>query len=189
MAAETTSSKKPSSSRRNVTRGIVHVKASFNNTIVTITDLNGETIAWGSAGTVGFKGSRKSTPFAASRASEDAANKAKRMGLTEVEVRVRHRVEHAITSGPRVVDHDVDLAECLDSRGCQHVGLVESNGVGRHHDRSATLGQDQGDRLGRRLGVKVVDHDRCTVMCQTQGSGATDTPTGAGDDGHPVIET
>jgi len=89
MAAETTSSKKPSSTRRNVTRGIVHVKASFNNTIVTITDLNGETIAWGSAGTVGFKGSRKSTPFAASRASEDAANKAKRMGLTEVEVRVR----------------------------------------------------------------------------------------------------
>lgn len=88
MAAETPV-KKSSSTRRNVSRGIVHVKASFNNTIVTITDLNGETIAWGSAGTVGFKGSRKSTPFAASRASEDAANKAKKMGLTEVEVHIR----------------------------------------------------------------------------------------------------
>ena len=87
--ANETSNKKSSSTRRNVSRGIVHVKASFNNTIVTITDLNGETLSWGSAGTVGFKGSRKSTPFAASRASEDAAGKAKKMGLTEVEVRVR----------------------------------------------------------------------------------------------------
>lgn len=81
--------KKSKKTRKNVTRGLVHVKATFNNTLVTITDLNGETIAWGSAGTVGFKGSRKSTPFAATRASEDAAAKAKKMGLQEVEVRVR----------------------------------------------------------------------------------------------------
>jgi small subunit ribosomal protein S11 len=74
--------------RRNVAKGIVHVKATFNNTLVTITDLNGETLCFDSAGTVGFKGSRKSTPFAAQRAAEQCAQKARKMGLTEVEVRV-----------------------------------------------------------------------------------------------------
>jgi small subunit ribosomal protein S11 len=58
-----------------VTRGIAHIKATFNNTLVTITDTNGETISWASAGTVGFKGARKSTPFAAGRAAEKAAPK------------------------------------------------------------------------------------------------------------------
>ncbi|MSQ90059.1 MAG: 30S ribosomal protein S11 [Phycisphaerales bacterium] len=81
-------SKKPKI-RKNIIKGIVHVNASFNNTIVTITDTNGETICWDSAGSVGFKGARKSTPFAASRASERAAGKARRVGMREVEVRVR----------------------------------------------------------------------------------------------------
>ncbi|MCX5664517.1 MAG: 30S ribosomal protein S11 [Planctomycetota bacterium] len=81
-------SKKPKI-RKNVIKGIVNVSASFNNTIVTITDTNGETICWDSAGSVGFKGARKSTPFAASRASERAAGKARRIGMREVEVRVR----------------------------------------------------------------------------------------------------
>ena len=80
--------KKTKKVRRNVTRGIAHVKASFNNTTVTITDVNGETLCWASAGTVGFKGSRKSTPFAATRAAEEAANKAKKYGLQEIEVHV-----------------------------------------------------------------------------------------------------
>ncbi len=75
--------------RKNVLKGIVHVNATFNNTIVTITDVNGEVLCWDSAGTVGFKGARKSTPFAASRASEKCANKARRMGMKEVEVRVK----------------------------------------------------------------------------------------------------
>ena len=88
-SASTGASAPRGKSRRNVSKAIVHVKASFNNTIVTFTDMNGETLCWGSAGTMGFKGSRKSTPFAASRASEEAANKAKKMGVTEVEVRIR----------------------------------------------------------------------------------------------------
>lgn len=75
--------------RKSVTKGVVHVNASFNNTMVTITDVNGETISWDSAGSVGFKGARKSTPFAATRASERVAGKAKRFGMREVEVRVR----------------------------------------------------------------------------------------------------
>ena len=74
--------------RRNVAKGIAHVKASFNNTLVTITDLNGEALCTDSAGTVGFKGSRKSTPFAAQRAAEQCAQKVRKMGLTELEVRV-----------------------------------------------------------------------------------------------------
>ncbi|MCC6681064.1 MAG: 30S ribosomal protein S11 [Phycisphaeraceae bacterium] len=75
--------------RKNVSRGIAHIKATFNNTLITITDVNGETLCWQSAGTVQFKGSRKSTPFAATRAAEEAAAAAKKMGMQEVEVRVR----------------------------------------------------------------------------------------------------
>ena len=81
--------KKQKKVRKGVTRGIAHVKATFNNTIVTITDVAGETLCWDSAGTIGFKGSRKSTPFAATRAAESAAHKARRMGIQELEVRVR----------------------------------------------------------------------------------------------------
>ena len=75
--------------RKNVIRGIAHVKATFNNTIITITDVNGETLCWDSAGTVGFKGARKATPFAATRAAEKCAVKAKRMGMREIEVHVK----------------------------------------------------------------------------------------------------
>ena len=75
--------------RRNVTRAIAHIKATFNNTIVTITDPNGDVLCWATAGTSGFKGSRKSTPFAAQRAAESCAQKAKKMGMKEVEVRVK----------------------------------------------------------------------------------------------------
>ena len=75
--------------RKNIGKAIVHVKASFNNTIVTMTDLSGETLCWDSAGTVGFKGARKATPFAAARAAEKVAIKGPRMGVTEVEVRVK----------------------------------------------------------------------------------------------------
>jgi small subunit ribosomal protein S11 len=75
--------------KRSVARGIVHVKATFNNTHITITTQNGETISWGAAGTVGFKGTRKSTPYAAQRAAEHAATAAMRHGLREVEVLVK----------------------------------------------------------------------------------------------------
>jgi small subunit ribosomal protein S11 len=75
--------------RRNVSRGIAHIQSTFNNTIVTITDTNGDALCYASAGTVGFKGSRKSTPFAAQRAAEDAANKATKFGLKEIEVRLK----------------------------------------------------------------------------------------------------
>jgi len=72
-----------------VAKGVAHVKATFNNTIVTITDPSGNVLCQDSAGTIGFKGSRKSTPFAAQRAAEACAQKAIRMGMREVEVRVK----------------------------------------------------------------------------------------------------
>jgi len=75
--------------RRSVTRGIAHIKATFNNTLITITDTGGEVLTWASAGTVGFKGTRKSTPFAATRAAERAAQAARKFGLREIEIRVK----------------------------------------------------------------------------------------------------
>ncbi len=74
--------------RKNVTKGIAHVKATFNNTQITLTDVNGQTLCWGTAGTVGFKGSRKSTPFAATRAAQQVAAKVKKIGMLSCEVRL-----------------------------------------------------------------------------------------------------
>jgi len=75
--------------RRNVARGVAFVKATFNNTMITITDTSGDTLCWASAGTVGFKGTRKSTPFAAQKAAERVAQAAKKFGLVEVEIKVK----------------------------------------------------------------------------------------------------
>ena len=75
--------------RKNVGKAIAHIKASFNNTIVTVTDASGQVIAWDSAGSIGYKGSRKSTPFAAQRAADKVADKLRKMGVHELEVRVK----------------------------------------------------------------------------------------------------
>src|SRR5262245_46195608 len=96
-AAETDESKAPAApkkggrkrERKEVRVGIAHVQATFNNTIVTLTDKMGNVVSWASAGSVGFKGSRKSTPFAAQTAAENAARKAMDLGLKQVEVFVR----------------------------------------------------------------------------------------------------
>ena len=85
-ARRTTTSRKV---KRQISTGQVHVFASFNNTIVTITDLQGNTICWGSSGSAGFKGSRKSTPFAARMAAEQTVKTAQQMGLQEVELFVK----------------------------------------------------------------------------------------------------
>ncbi|MFH1380723.1 MAG: 30S ribosomal protein S11 [Candidatus Omnitrophota bacterium] len=74
---------------KNIPKGIAHILATFNNTIVTITDPNGNVICWSSTGTVGFSGSKKSTPFAAGIAAESAAKKAKEFGVKELEVFVK----------------------------------------------------------------------------------------------------
>jgi small subunit ribosomal protein S11 len=86
QARRTTGAKK---AKRTLSSGQVHVFASFNNTIVTVTDTSGNTIAWGSAGSAGFKGSRKSTPFAARLAAEQAIKAAQQMGLQEADLIVK----------------------------------------------------------------------------------------------------
>jgi small subunit ribosomal protein S11 len=89
-AAGTTTTARPRRrERKNITSGVAHVNASFNNTMVTITDAQGNTIAWSSSGTQGFKGSRKSTPYAAQMAAEDAGRKAMEHGVRTLEVEVK----------------------------------------------------------------------------------------------------
>ncbi len=75
--------------KKNIARGVVYINATFNNTVVTVTDEMGNVIAWSSAGSLGFKGSKKSTPFAAQQAVEDAMTKAKEHGIKEVGVKVQ----------------------------------------------------------------------------------------------------
>lgn len=110
--------------RRNVARAIANIKATFNNTLVTITDMNGDVLTRASAGTVGFKGTRKSTPFAAQRAVEQAAHAARRFGVQEVEVRVKgpgSGRDAAITalqgSGLRI--HSIEDVTPLPHNGCR----------------------------------------------------------------------
>ena len=75
--------------KRNVAKAVAHIHSTFNNTIITITDPEGNTLCWDSAGTIGYKGSRKSTPFAAQRAGEKAAASALKFGVKEIEVKVK----------------------------------------------------------------------------------------------------
>lgn len=80
---------KKKTAKKNIAKGIVYISASFNNTMVTVTDEMGNAIAWSSAGGLGFKGSKKSTPYAAQQAVEDALNKAKEHGIKEVGIKVQ----------------------------------------------------------------------------------------------------
>jgi small subunit ribosomal protein S11 len=90
LAKKTTSKRRvKSKERKNIPYGIAHIQSTFNNTIVNITDLDGNTIAWGSAGGQGFKGSRKSTPFAAQITATAVARNAQEHGVTKVDVRVK----------------------------------------------------------------------------------------------------
>ena len=89
MARAATAAARPRrKERKNITAGVAHVAATFHNTVITITDAQGNTVAWSSAGTMGFKGSRKSTPYAAQVAAEDAGRKASEHGMRTLEVEV-----------------------------------------------------------------------------------------------------
>jgi small subunit ribosomal protein S11 len=88
-AAATANARLRRRERKNITSGVAHVNASFNNTVVTITDAQGNAIAWSSAGGMGFKGSRKSTPYAAQMAAEDAGRKAQEHGMRVLEINVK----------------------------------------------------------------------------------------------------
>jgi len=89
MSTKVVGAKKGKKEKKHVAHGIAHVHASFNNTIVTITDVEGNVVSWSSAGTLGFKGSRKGTPFAAQQAATTAATSAREHGLRSIDIRVK----------------------------------------------------------------------------------------------------
>ena len=109
--------------KKNIAHGAAHIKSTFNNTIVTITDLDGNTVSWASAGNVGFKGSRKSTPFAAQLAAEAAARRAQEHGVKKVEVFVK-----GPGSGRETAIRSLAAAG-LEVMGIQDVTPVPHNGV------------------------------------------------------------
>ena len=112
MARDTKATRTKKKERKNIAAGVAHVNSSFNNTKILISDVQGNAIAWSSSGTMGFKGSRKSTPYAAQMAAEDAGKKAQEHGLKTLEVEVQGprfgpRVR-AARAGCRWLQHHLD---------------------------------------------------------------------------------
>ena len=108
--------------RKNVKSGVVHIKSSFNNTIVTITDASGNVISWASSGAVGFKGSRKSTPYAAQQAAERAANAAMEHGLRRVEVQVKGPGSGRDTAVRSIQNTGIEVTSIKDVTPVPHNG-------------------------------------------------------------------
>ncbi len=108
--------------RKNVTFGVVHIKSSFNNTIVSITDADGNVISWASAGNVGFKGSRKSTPFAAQLAAERAARAAMEHGLRRAEVQVKGPGSGRDTAVRSIQNTGIEVTSIKDVTPVPHNG-------------------------------------------------------------------
>ena len=108
--------------RKNVTVGVVHIKSSFNNTIVSITDAQGNVISWASSGGVGFKGSRKSTPFAAQMAAEKAARAAMEHGLKRVEVQVKGPGSGRDTAVRSIQNTGIEVTSIKDVTPVPHNG-------------------------------------------------------------------
>ena len=120
MVTKTTKSKKKT--KKNIPSGIAHINSTFNNTIITITDTTGNTISWSSSGNKGFKGSRKSTPFAAQLAAEEAGKKAMEHGMKHVEVVIKgpgNGRESAIRS---IHNAGVEVTEIFDITPIPHNG-------------------------------------------------------------------
>ncbi len=108
--------------RRNVSHGVAHIKSSFNNTIITITDLEGNVLSWASAGNVGFKGSRKSTPFAAQMAAEKAARGAMEHGVRKVDVLVKGPGSGRETAIRSIMNTGIEVSGIKDVTPVPHNG-------------------------------------------------------------------
>ena len=108
--------------RKNIAHGVAHIKSSFNNTIITIADPEGNVIAWASAGNVGFKGSRKSTPFAAQLAAEQAARRAMEHGVRKVDVEVKGPGSGRETAIRSLQNAGIEVASIKDVTPVPHNG-------------------------------------------------------------------
>ena len=125
MADPKPKSRKRKRERRNVATGIVHIKSSFNNTIVSITDTEGNVIAWASSGGVGFSGSRKSTPFAAQMAAEKAGRAAMELGLRRAEVRVKGPGSGRDTALRQIQNLGIEVSGIKDVSPVPHNGCLQ----------------------------------------------------------------
>jgi small subunit ribosomal protein S11 len=123
--AKATAPRKRKRDRRNVTSGIVHIKSSFNNTIVSITDMEGNVIAWASSGGVGFSGSRKSTPFAAQMAAEKAGRAAMDQGLKRAEVHVKGPGSGRDTALRSIQNLGIEVSGIKDVSPVPHNGCLQ----------------------------------------------------------------
>ncbi len=108
--------------KKNISSGVVHIQSTFNNTIVTITDQGGNVVAWSSAGVHGFKGSRKSTPFAAQLTAEDAAKKAMEHGMRSVEVYVKGPGSGRESAMRTIHSNGIEVTEIVDVTPMPHNG-------------------------------------------------------------------
>src|SRR5918912_189214 len=108
--------------RRNVTTGVVHIKSSFNNTIVSVTDQEGNVIAWESAGALGFKGSRKSTPYATQKTAESVANKALDQGVRRVDIEVKRHGSGRDMAARTFQAMGIEILSIKDVTGQPHNG-------------------------------------------------------------------
>ena len=108
--------------RKNISSGVAHVSASFNNTMITITDAQGNAIAWSSAGSQGFKGSRKSTPYAAQMAAEDAGKKAQEHGVRTLEVQVKGPGSGRDTAVRAIQNTGIEVTSIKDVTPVPHNG-------------------------------------------------------------------
>ena len=114
--------KKKNKIKKKITNGVAHILSTFNNTIITITDLSGNTISWSSAGSVGFKGARKGTPFAAQTAAEAASASAREKGLRKVEVLIRGQGSGRETSVRALEVLGLDIVSVKDITPIPHNG-------------------------------------------------------------------
>ncbi len=122
MAKQTTGRRPRKRDRKNVSSGVVHIKSSFNNTIVSITDTEGNVIAWASSGGVGFKGSRKSTPYAAQQAAERAAAAAQEHGVRRVDVQVKGPGSGRDTAVRSIQNSGIEVTGIKDKTRMPHNG-------------------------------------------------------------------
>ena len=134
--------------RKNIAYGVAHIKSSFNNTIVTITDQDGNTISWATAGNVGFKGSRKSTPFAAQMAAEAAARRAMEHGVRKVDVLVKGPGSGRETAIRSIQNTGIEVAGIKDVTPIPHNGCRASKR--RRVCWLVTPGRCAGSAAGRR---------------------------------------
>ena len=109
-------------SKKTITSGVVHIKSTFNNTIVTITNVNGDTVSWASAGSSGFKGARKSTPFAAQTAAEKAALEAATIGIKSVDILVKGQGSGRETAIRAIEGAGLEITSIQDITSVPHNG-------------------------------------------------------------------